>query len=64
MLFRSDKEKVNKLIKVLFTNGVMAYTCGKDPLRIRFLVPAVITSAQIKEAMGIIDASIHEVNKG
>lgn len=62
--FSGDKDKVNKLIKVLFTNGVMAYTCGKDPLRIRFLVPAVITTAQMKEALAVIEASIHEVQKG
>ena len=62
--FSGDKDKVNKLIKVLFANGVMSYTCGKDPLRVRFLVPAVITSEQIREAIGIIDKSIHEVQKG
>ena len=62
--FSGDKDKVNKLIKVLFTNGVMAYTCGKDLLRIRFLVPAIITKSQIQEAMSIIEASIHEVQKG
>lgn len=62
--FKGDSEKTNKLIKVLFTNGVMAYTCGKNPLRIRFLVPAVITKEQINEAMMILDKSIHEVQKG
>lgn len=62
--FSGDTTKVNKLIKVMFNNGLMTYTCGKDPLRIRFLVPAIITPAQIKEAMTIIDKSIHEVEKG
>lgn len=62
--FKGDKDKVNKLIKVLFTNGVMTYTCGKDPLRIRFLVPAIINKEQINEAMMILDKSIHEVEKG
>lgn len=62
--FKGDKDKTNKLIKVLFNNGVMAYTCGKDPLRIRFLVPAVINKEQINEAMMILDKSIHEVQKG
>lgn len=62
--FKGDKDKTNKLIKVLFHNGVMAYTCGKDPLRIRFLVPAVINKDQINEAMMILDKSIHEVQKG
>ncbi|MCC6138488.1 MAG: aminotransferase class III-fold pyridoxal phosphate-dependent enzyme [Bdellovibrionaceae bacterium] len=62
--FSGDATKVNKLVKVLFNNGLMTYTCGKDPLRIRFLVPAIITAAQIKEAMTILDKSIHEVQKG
>jgi 4-aminobutyrate aminotransferase-like enzyme len=55
---------VNKLIKVLFSNGLMTYTCGKNPLRIRFLVPAVINKEQINEAMMILEKSIHEVQKG
>ena len=33
--FSGDKDKVNKLVKVLFANGVMSYT-RQNPLRIRF----------------------------
>lgn len=62
--FSGDKDKVNKLIKVLFANGLMAYTCGKSPMRIRYLVPAIITQEQIREAMMILEKSIHEVEKG
>lgn len=62
--FKGDKDKTNKLIKVLFNNGLMAYTCGKDPLRIRFLIPAVVTKDQVAVAMQILDKSIHEVAKG
>ncbi|MCB9073682.1 MAG: aminotransferase class III-fold pyridoxal phosphate-dependent enzyme [Bdellovibrionaceae bacterium] len=62
--FSGDAEKVNKLVKTLFKNGLLTYTCGKKPLRLRFLVPAVITKEEIAEAVSILGASIHEVNKG
>jgi 4-aminobutyrate aminotransferase-like enzyme len=62
--FSGDAEKVNKLVKTLFKNGVMTYTCGKKPLRLRFLVPAVITKEQITTAVKILEESILEVNKG
>lgn len=62
--FSGDKDKVNKLIKVLFKNGLMAYTCGKKPVRIRFLVPAIIQEKDIRAATQLIEQSILEVAKG
>lgn len=62
--FSGDKDKVNQLIKVLFKNGLMCYTCGKKPLRLRFLVPAIITDSEIEQAVQIIEKSILEIAKG
>lgn len=59
-----DKDKVNQLIKVLFKNGIMSYTCGKKPLRVRFLLPAIIQDKDIEAAAQILEKSILEVAKG
>ncbi len=61
--FSGDKDKVNQLIKVLFKNGLMCYTCGKKPLRLRFLVPAIMQDKDIEKAVKIIEHSILEIAK-
>ena len=54
------KEKVEPLVKKLFQKGMICYTCGKDPLRIRFLVPAVIQDSDIELAGKILEEAILE----
>lgn len=56
--FGGNKEKVLELIKNLFNNGLMCFGCGKDPFRIRFLVPAIISDKQIEESVKIIEETI------
>lgn len=56
-----SKDKVNKLLQVLYKNGMIAFSCGRDPYRLRFLVPAVITSQDIALAGTIIEKSILEM---
>lgn len=58
--YDGKKEQVEALIKRLFKNGVLAFSCGKDPVRIRFLVPAVIQNNDIELAMQIIEKSLLE----
>lgn len=62
--FSGDKDKVNKLIKVLFNNGLMTYNCGKKPMRVRFLLPAILTDKDMEAAAKIFEQSILEVAKG
>ncbi len=54
------KETVEKLLKSLFAKGLMAFNCGKDPVRLRFLVPATIRDEDIKVAGSIIEQAILE----
>lgn len=62
--FGGDKEKVNPLVKVLFKNGLMSYNCGKKPMRLRFLLPAILTEKDVQVAMQIIEKSVLEMAKG
>lgn len=55
-----NKEKVTKLLQVLYKNGLMSFSCGKDPLKIRFLIPAVMQDKDIEVAKKILEKSILE----
>ncbi len=59
--FGGVKEKVDKLTQVLFKNGLICFTCGRGTYRLRFLVPAVTTSEDIKVAEQILEKSILEM---
>lgn len=53
--FDGKKEQVESLLKKFIANGMIAFSCGKDPVRIRFLIPAVIEDKDIDVARGIIE---------
>lgn len=56
-----SKEKQGQLLKALFKNGLICFGCGSDPYRIRFLLPAILTPADIAVAKGIIEKSVLEL---
>lgn len=58
--YEGKKEQTDELTKRLFNNGLIAFTCGKDPVRVRFLVPATIEDKDIQVAKKIIEKSILE----
>ncbi len=57
-----SKEKQLALLKTLFKNGLICFGCGSEPYRIRFLLPAVLTTADIDVAKDIIEKSIRELS--
>ena len=58
--FEGKKEQVDVFLKKLFANGVIGFPCGKDPLRARFLVPAIIQNEDIDLALQVIEKTILE----
>lgn len=58
--YEGKKEQVDALLKRMFNNGMVAFNCGKDPVRVRFLVPAIIQDADIEVAKKIIEKSVLE----
>lgn len=54
------KEQVEALLKKLLANGLIAFNCGKDPVRLRFLVPAIISDEELGLAKKIIEKCIIE----
>lgn len=54
------KDTVDKLLKKLFQKGLIAFSCGKDPVRLRFLVPAIIENHEIELGLKIIEESLIE----
>lgn len=55
------KDKQLALLKTLFKNGLICFGCGSDPYRIRFLLPAILTSQDIGVAKKIIEKSVLEL---
>ncbi len=58
--FEGKKEQVDLLLKKFFDKGLIAFSCGKDPVRIRFLVPAIIQDKDIEVAGKIIEGCLIE----
>jgi len=58
--YEGKKEQVDALLKRMYANGMIAFMCGKDPIRVRFLVPAVIQDSDIQVARQIIEKSMLE----
>ena len=58
--FEGKKEQAELFVKKLFKNGIIAFTCGKDPVRIRFLVPAIIQDSDIALALEVIEKTVQE----
>lgn len=58
--FEGKKEQVDGFLKKLYHNGVIAFPCGKDPLRARFLVPAIIQDQDLDLALKVIEKTILE----
>lgn len=58
--FEGKKEQIEILIKKLFKNGLIAFSCGKDPVRIRFLVPAIIQDQEIDLALQVLEKTMLE----
>ncbi|MBX3020406.1 MAG: aminotransferase class III-fold pyridoxal phosphate-dependent enzyme [Bdellovibrionales bacterium] len=56
-----SKDKQLALLKSLYKNGLMCFGCGSDPYRIRFLIPAIVTSKDIQVAKKIIEKSVLEL---
>ncbi len=54
------KESVNSFLNKLFANGVIAFPCGKDPVRARFLIPAIIQDEDIDVALKAIEKTLLE----
>lgn len=58
--FDGKKESANAFLNNLFKNGVIAFPCGKDPIRARFLVPAIIQNEDLDLALQVIEKTILE----
>ncbi|TDJ05095.1 MAG: aminotransferase class III-fold pyridoxal phosphate-dependent enzyme [Deltaproteobacteria bacterium] len=56
-----SKDLTFRVLNTFFKNGLICYKGGKNPARIRFLIPLSITEDHIEEIFKIIQDSINEV---
>ena len=57
----SSNDLTNKFMKKLFENGIISFSAGKDPTRVRFLLPLSLLDEHIHEIFSILEKTIHEV---
>lgn len=56
---KGNNEKVTKLVQTLFEKGVITFTAGSDPTRVRLLIPLLaITEEDIKNVLKIIEEAL------
>ncbi len=53
--FDGSIQKTISFIKRLYKNGILTLGCGRDPYRVRFLLPAIISNKDIDDAIKIIE---------
>jgi len=58
--YDGSKEKVMKLLQVLFNNGIVSFSCGHNPYKVRFLLPLVLKDQHIAEVKKILEVSLKE----
>ena len=56
--FGGDRDRTVKLLKRMFDKGLMAFGCGKNPFRLRFLLPAILDKKEMRVAREIMEESI------
>lgn len=57
----SSKETTVKFVKKLYENGILSFMAGKEPTRVRFLLPTCLTDEHIEEIFKIIIKTVDEV---
>lgn len=51
----------NKFMKKLFENGIISFSAGKEPTRVRFLLPLAILDEHIDEIFSVLEKTVHEI---
>jgi 4-aminobutyrate aminotransferase-like enzyme len=49
-----------KFLKKLLENGVVAFSAGKKPMRVRMLLPITLTDEHIDEIFSLIEKTVLE----
>ena len=52
-----NKTDTANFIKKLFDNGIICFSCGKNPYKIRFLLPLCLNPEHIDEIFSILSKS-------
>lgn len=60
--FDGSQEITSKLLYTLYKNGLIAFSAGRNPYRLRFLLPAVLETKDIELAGSLIEKSVLELS--
>ena len=60
--FKGDRERVTHFAKALFEAGLIVFTAGNDPMRLRFLLPVGgVTENDIQQAAQIMEEVLRKM---
>ena len=62
VVFDGSAEKRNLFIKKLFENHLIAFGCGSQPFRVRFLLPAILSEDHIHLMKKIVEKTLLEMS--
>jgi 4-aminobutyrate aminotransferase-like enzyme len=57
----ASTDTTNKFMKKFFENGVITFSAGKEPTRVRFLLPLSLLDEHIEEIFSLLEKTILEV---
>jgi len=64
-VFGGNPEKTKAVLNRLYTLGVIAFVCGSDPLRLRFLPPVcVMREGDVQAVVGILEKALIDIATG
>lgn len=62
-VFGGDEKKSTEFVKTLFNNGVMSFTAGSSPTRVRFLMPVgAVKEQHIDEVIQLIEKTLQSID--
>lgn len=59
----SSRKATANFLQELFTNGVIAFSAGANPTKVRFLLPLSITDEHIDEIFTILEKTVNQIFK-
>ncbi len=62
--YDGSKDKVMKLLQILFKKGLLAFSCGHGPYKLRFLLPAILNSKHIEDVRVMLEEGLKEGAQG
>jgi 4-aminobutyrate aminotransferase-like enzyme len=59
--FDGSPAVANAVLKAAFAEGLLVFGAGKDPMRVRMLLPVNVTDEELDDGFGLLERALHRV---